>query len=72
MVLAADHSTPIKVGDHTADPVPVVIVHEGVRVDDVERFSEFQAYKGGLCRIRGVDLFNIVMDLTNRASKFGA
>ncbi|MBO8179069.1 MAG: 2,3-bisphosphoglycerate-independent phosphoglycerate mutase [Archaeoglobus sp.] len=72
LILTADHSTPIKVKDHTADPVPVVIVHEDVRRDEVRTFSEFEAYKGGLCRIRGVDLLNIALDLLNIAKKFGA
>ncbi|MBO8182060.1 MAG: 2,3-bisphosphoglycerate-independent phosphoglycerate mutase [Archaeoglobus sp.] len=72
LIVTADHSTPINVRDHTADPVPVAIVHEGVRVDEADRFSEFVAYKGGLCRISGKDLFNIALDLTNRAKKFGA
>jgi 2,3-bisphosphoglycerate-independent phosphoglycerate mutase len=72
LIITSDHSTPIGVRDHTADPVPVTIVHEGVRRDEVENFSELKAYKGGLCRIRGVDLLNIVMDLTNWARKFGA
>ncbi|AGK60491.1 phosphoglycerate mutase [Archaeoglobus sulfaticallidus PM70-1] len=72
LVITADHSTPINVKDHTADPVPVIVVHEGVRTDEVDRFSELVAYRGGLCRIRGIDLFNIVLDLTNNTSKFGA
>ncbi len=72
LIVTADHSTPIMVRDHTADPVPVMIIHKGVRVDDVDRFSELLAYKGGLCRIRGKDLLNIVLDLTNRVKKFGA
>jgi len=72
LILTADHSTPIKVKDHTADPVPVVIVHEDVRRDEVSSFSEFEAYKGGLCRIRGMDLLNIALDLLNIAKKFGA
>lgn len=72
LILTADHSTPIKVKDHTADPVPVVIVHEDVRRDEVRTFSEFEAYKGGLCRIRGMDLLNIAFDLLNIAKKFGA
>jgi 2,3-bisphosphoglycerate-independent phosphoglycerate mutase len=72
LVITADHSTPIRVRDHTADPVPVTIVHEGIRRDEVESFSDLEAYKGGLCRIRGIDLLNIVMDLTNWARKFGA
>jgi 2,3-bisphosphoglycerate-independent phosphoglycerate mutase len=72
LIVTADHSTPITVKDHTADPVPVTIVFDGVRVDDVEEFSELKAYKGGLCRIKGKDLLNIALDLTNNTKKFGA
>jgi len=72
LIITADHSTPVTVKEHTADPVPITIVYEGVRPDDVDRFSEHTAYKGGLCRIRGLDLMNIVMDLINKAKKFGA
>ncbi len=72
LVITADHSTPVNVRDHTADPVPVTIVYRDVRADDVEEFSELKAYKGGLHRITGNDLFNIVLDLINKAKKFGA
>ncbi len=72
LIVTADHSTPVSVGEHTADPVPVAIVHEGVRVDEVKSFSEFEAYKGGLCRIRGRDVLNIALDLLNLSKKFGA
>ncbi|RLI70146.1 2,3-bisphosphoglycerate-independent phosphoglycerate mutase [Archaeoglobales archaeon] len=72
LILTADHSTPIMAKEHTADPVPVVIVHEGVRIDEIKEFSEFEAFKGGLCRIRGLDLINIALDLIDRAKKFGA
>ena len=46
--------------------------YKDVRVDDVDEFSELKAYKGGLHRITGNDLFNIVLDLINKAEKFGA
>jgi len=72
LIVLSDHSTPVSVKEHTADPVPVTIVYEGVRVDDVTSFSEFQAYKGGLCRIKGTDIINIVLDLIDLTSKFGA
>ncbi len=72
LILTADHSTPVSVREHTGDPVPVVIVHDGVRVDDVKEFSELEAWKGGLCRIRGIDLFRIALDLVDRMEKFGA
>ncbi len=72
LILTADHSTPVTAKEHTGDPVPITIVYKDVRVDDVKSFSEFEAYKGGLCRIRGLDLMNIVMDLIDKAKKFGA
>lgn len=72
LIVTSDHSTPVSVGEHTADPVIVSIVHEGVRVDEVKKFTEFDAPKGGLCRIRGMDLLNIALDLLNLSKKFGA
>ncbi len=72
LVLCGDHSTPVTIKEHTADAVPITIVYEGVRVDDIEEFNELTAYKGGLCRIRGLDVMNIVLDLIDKAKKFGA
>ena len=72
IALSADHSTPCSVGDHTADPVPVAIAGPGVRTDDVKEYGERAAARGGLCRIRGVDLVPIVMDLMFRTKKYGA
>ncbi|MBU4535535.1 MAG: 2,3-bisphosphoglycerate-independent phosphoglycerate mutase [Euryarchaeota archaeon] len=71
-ILTADHSTPISVMDHTGDPVPIVINGPEIRVDDVEQFNENAATKGGLCRIRGSDVMNILLDLMNKSEKFGA
>jgi len=71
-ILTADHSTPISVMDHTGDPVPLVIKGPGVRVDQVTQFNERAAASGGLSRIRGSDIMNILMDLMNRSTKFGA
>ncbi len=72
LIITSDHSTPVSVREHTADPVPVAILNNSVRRDDVKIFSEFEAYKGGLCRIRGLDLLNIARDLLNLIEKFGA
>lgn len=71
-ILTADHSTPISVMDHTGDPVPIVIRGPEVRVDQVKEFNERSATRGGLCRIRGSDIMNILMDLMNKSTKFGA
>jgi 2,3-bisphosphoglycerate-independent phosphoglycerate mutase len=71
-ILTADHSTPISVMDHTGDPVPIIINGPGIRVDEVKTFDEKAAAHGGLCRIRGSDIMNILMDLMNKSNKFGA
>ena len=71
-ILTADHSTPISVMDHTGDPVPLIINGPDIRVDDVKIYNERAASKGGLCRIRGSDVMNILMDLMNKSTKFGA
>jgi len=71
IVLTADHSTPLSIRQHSADPVPVAIIGD-VRSDDVSKFTERDCAKGGLCRICGRDLMNIILDVANRAKLFGA
>ncbi|OPY25317.1 MAG: 2,3-bisphosphoglycerate-independent phosphoglycerate mutase 1 [Methanocella sp. PtaU1.Bin125] len=72
VIVTADHSTPVSVRGHSADPVPIVMHGPGVRIDDVDRYSELIAHKGGLTRIKGLDVMPIAMDLLNRTKKFGA
>ena len=72
IIICADHSTPCTIKDHSADPVPVIIRGDGVRMDDVVRFDEYRCAQGGLNRIRGCDLMPTALDLINRAHKFGA
>ena len=71
-ILTADHSTPVSVMDHTGDPVPIIIKGPEVKVDNVNCFNEKAAAYGGLCRIRGSDIMNILMDFMNKSEKFGA
>ncbi len=72
IIVCADHSTPCTIKDHSADPVPVIIRGDGVRMDDVVRFDEYTCAKGGLGRITGAALLPTALDLINRAHKFGA
>jgi 2,3-bisphosphoglycerate-independent phosphoglycerate mutase len=72
LVFCADHSTPCSVKDHSADPVPLLIHGQGVRVDDVEQYDELACASGGLHRIRGESLMPILLDLINRSRKYGA
>lgn len=72
LAITADHSTPCSVKGHSADPVPVTLVGEPVRTDEVNEYDEFSAPKGGLNRIRGLDLMPSLLDLAGKAEKFGA
>jgi 2,3-bisphosphoglycerate-independent phosphoglycerate mutase len=72
IVVTADHSTPVSIMDHSGDPVPICIYGPGVRTDDVSEYGERTCTMGGLGRIRGVDLINIIKDLMDASEKFGA
>jgi 2,3-bisphosphoglycerate-independent phosphoglycerate mutase len=72
IVACGDHSTPCAIRDHSADPVPLLIRGDGVRVDRVVRFAEIACAEGGLHRIPGSALMPILLDLVNRAKKYGA
>ncbi len=72
VVVTADHSTPIAVRDHSADPVPVMIKGSGIRVDNVRTYDEINAATGGLNRICSMDLMPMLMDLIDNTKKFGA
>ncbi|MCC6446506.1 MAG: 2,3-bisphosphoglycerate-independent phosphoglycerate mutase [Armatimonadetes bacterium] len=72
LVITADHSTPVSVKDHSGDPVPIVFCGPGVRTDDCIAFGERSAARGGLHRIRGVDIISILTNLLGVQEKFGA
>lgn len=72
VIVCVDHSTPVSIKDHSADPVPILMHGPGIRIDEVAHYNELEAYKGGLHRIKGMDVMPIALDLTNRTKKFGA
>ena len=72
IILTADHTTPIATGDHSGDPVPICFWGPGVRVDSVKAYDERSVVGGGVVRIRGRDLMNILTNLMNTQEKFGA
>lgn len=72
VAVTADHSTPILVGNHSGDPVPLVIFGEGLRKDDIVEYDEKSCASGGLGRIRGKDLLPIIVDLVNKSKMYGA
>jgi len=72
IVVTGDHSTPVSVGDHTGDPLPVIFWGPAVRPDAVNAFGERPCAAGNLGRIRGQDMMNMITNLTGRQEKFGA
>ena len=61
--ITADHATPCKNKDHSADPVPFLIFRPGIKkVDKVEKFSESKCREsGGLGIIEGKDFMKIFL-----------
>ena len=72
LAVTADHTTSSITKDHEGGPVPIAITGPYVRRDDVEEYDERACAKGGLNRIRGVDLMPILMNLIGKTKKFGA
>ena len=72
VAITADHSTPCTLKDHSGDPVPLTILGEGVRVDEVPHYDERSVARGSLGRLRGRDLMPILLNQANRTEKFGA
>ncbi len=58
VVVTADHSTPCKLKDHSADPVPVLFYNDSI--PKAKKFCEKQARKGVLGSMVGKDLLKIV------------
>lgn len=72
IILTADHATPVSIKDHSGDSVPIAIRGPGVRPDSIREFDERSVAGGGLARIRGVDVMNVLTSLMNVQEKFGA
>ncbi len=72
IAITGDHSTPVTVKEHSADPLPLTIWGDDVRTDDVEKYHERACSKGSLHRIEGKDLLPVLKDLADRTEKFGA
>ncbi|MCX8038884.1 MAG: 2,3-bisphosphoglycerate-independent phosphoglycerate mutase [Candidatus Sumerlaeia bacterium] len=72
LVVTADHTTPCALQKHSADPVPVMIVGDGVRVDGVMAYNERAVVGGGLGRLVGTDLMPELMNLIGKYKLIGA
>lgn len=68
-VVCGDHSTPCAVGDHTRDPVPLLVRGEGILPDPVGRFTEIACRAGSLGRRTGPDLMPLLHELFGKTDK---
>ena len=59
VVVTADHCTPCKLKNHSADPVPVLLYNNS-SIPRAKKFCEKEAKKGTLGRIMGQDLLKVV------------
>lgn len=71
LALAADHSTPCEVGEHTGDPVPVLIYGPSVRRDRVMQYNELDCAYGGLGHLTGSDFARTLHGLMGYVKKQG-
>ncbi len=72
LAVTADHTTSLATRNHEGDPVPVAIAGPYVRRDDVAEYGERTCARGGLNRMRAVDLMPTLMSYMGKAKKFGA
>lgn len=71
MAITADHCSPISIRDHSGDPVPLLIYAPNIIPDDVKSFSERECLKGGLSRLKGLDILPILLNYAYKMKKFG-
>jgi 2,3-bisphosphoglycerate-independent phosphoglycerate mutase len=72
IVVTSDHSTP-SAGPlvHSGEPVPIVIVGEGVRRDAIEHFDEIHCASGALGLVRGKEFMYLLLNYLDRAKLRG-
>jgi len=70
--VTGDHSTPLEVGEHMPDPVPILLWSKFIRPDKVQAFSELDAPDGALHTIRGIDVMPILLGYAGYIEKMGA
>ncbi len=68
--VCADHSTDSCSGEHTGDPVPVLISSPSGRVDGVSEYNERACSTGMLGRINGRTFLTTLLDSMGRLSNY--
>lgn len=63
LAITADHATPCSLKSHSEDPVPLLIITEGLNPDGLEYFGESACSKGSIGRIRGTELMPLLVKI---------
>jgi 2,3-bisphosphoglycerate-independent phosphoglycerate mutase len=71
-VVAADHSTPSLLKEHSWHPVPVLLYSKWCRPDKASNFSESACVSGGLGRFLATQIMPLAMANALKLKKFGA
>ena len=53
IALCVDYPTPCEKGEHSGEPVPIVISGPGIRRDKVELYDEISCVEGAINHIKG-------------------
>ncbi len=69
VLLMPDHATPVAIKTHSSDPVPFVIMGEGITPDAVERFDEESAKSGGYGLVDATKLMGITTEYRENGSR---
>ncbi|MFX1603922.1 MAG: alkaline phosphatase family protein, partial [Promethearchaeota archaeon] len=72
IAVTGDHSTPLSIGEHTSDPVPIVLWSDFIRPDNVQAFSEIDAADGALHTIQGTNVMSLLLGYAGYIGKLGA
>jgi len=72
IAVTGDHSSPVTVGEHTCDPVPLLLWGSPIRKDATTGFGETQAMRGALLGLRGKELLPLLLGYSGHIEKFGA
>jgi 2,3-bisphosphoglycerate-independent phosphoglycerate mutase len=72
IILTGDHSTPATYKAHSWHTVPLALISEWCRPDDVKGFSEAQCQHGALGRFYASEVMLYALGHARRIAKFGA
>ncbi|MDO8554283.1 MAG: 2,3-bisphosphoglycerate-independent phosphoglycerate mutase [Candidatus Micrarchaeota archaeon] len=72
IIITGDHSTPCIRKAHSGHEVPILIWAKGERVDGGTTFDEIACMKGGIGHIRGKNVMPLILDIIEKAEKYGS